>query len=95
MVCPKCGSYNIKTFYTNVVSLGLETAKGIANVGYWGFKVASKMMPESLGPVSKLGSVGSRVIAGLIKSGADAIPEGAIKYHCNKCGHTGYNWYKI
>lgn len=94
MVCPECGSYNIKTSYTNVVSLGLGTAKGIANAGYWGFKVASKVIPESLGPVGKLGSVGSRVIAGLIKSGADAIPGGATKYHCNKCGHTWYEYTK-
>ena len=94
MVCPECGSYNIKTSYTNAVSLGLGTAKGIANAGYWGFEVASKVIPESLGPVGKLGSFGSRAIAALIKSGADAIPEGATKYHCNKCGYTWYEYTK-
>ena len=71
-----------------------EIAKGIDNAGYWGFEVASKVIPESLGPVGKLGSFGSRVIAGLIKSGADAIPAGATKYHCNKCGYTWYEYTK-
>jgi len=92
MICPKCKSHSIKTSYTNIASLGLGAAKGIANAGYWGFKVASKVIPESLGPVGKLGSFGSRIVAGVIKSGADAIPESATKYHCNKCGYT---WYKI
>lgn len=96
MSCPKCGSYNIKESYTNVASLGLGAAKGLANAGYWGFKVASRMkdvdLPGPIGAVTKLGSIASRLIAGAIKAGADAIPEDAVKYHCNKCGYT---WYKM
>lgn len=95
MSCPKCGSYNIKESYTNVASLGLGAAKGLANAGYWGFKVASRMkdvdLPGPIGAATKLGSIASRLIAGAIKAGADAIPEDAVKYHCNKCGYT---WYK-
>ncbi len=91
MSCPKCGSYNIKESYTNVASLGLGAAKGLANAGYWGFKVASRMkdvdLPGPIGAATKLGSIASRLIAGAIKAGADAIPEDAVKYHCNKCGY--------
>lgn len=90
MSCPKCGNYDIKTSDTNIASLGLGAAKGLANAGYWGFKVVCKVT-EDLGPLGKLGSIGPRLVAGIIKAGADAIPENAIRYHCNQCGHTWYN----
>ena len=98
MFCPKCRSNNIKVSDTNIASLGLGAAKGLANAGYWGFKVVSKIdnidLPDQIGFITKLGSATSRIIAGTIKAGADAIPENAIKFQSKKCGYTWYDIYK-
>lgn len=88
--CPKCGSCNITFKEAELESFGMETVKGVAQAGYWGFKVVAKLT-DNLGiPLaSPIVSGITRGIASAIKSGADAIPTTVRKCHCNKCGH---NW---
>ena len=90
IVCPKCGSNSITNKGAELESFGMETVKGVAQAGYWGFKVVAKLT-DNLGiPLaSPIASGITRGIANAIKSGADAIPTNVTKFHCNKCGH---NW---
>lgn len=67
-----------------MASTGLGAVKNIANAGYWEFKIVRGLaknvdLPRPFGLVTKLGSIGSRLVAGAIKAGADAIPENVIE----------------
>lgn len=88
MACPKCGCNNVKVKGAVVESLGMETIKGTLEVGYWGFKVASRVT-ENFGHPGMLFSAVSRGVAGLIKEGADNVNTDVYKYHCPRCG---YSW---
>lgn len=87
-VCPKCSSSNITFKHAQLESFGMETLKGIAKAGYWGFKITSNIT-ENFGHPGKLASLASRAISKAIDNGAEEIPTNVRKYHCNKCGH---NW---
>lgn len=90
MVCPKCGSSNITVKDSGVASLGMEAVKGTLQVGYWGFKVISKVTNNFDHKGSQLASIATRGVAGLIKSGVESIKTNVRKCKCCKCG---YNWH--